>query len=191
MPASCRDCPIPATGCQCVLVPCECGCGLQAPLAKRSDQRSGHVKGQPVRFIRGHRHRVNGPEYAIEDQGFATPCWIWQRCRDRHGYGKTYSKGAVRLAHRVLYERLVGPIPKHMQLDHLCRNRACVNPHHLEPVDNSENLRRGKHIKLSQVAVNDIRNSEDSNVYLAKRHGIHPAHVSKVRSGRAGRLWTS
>ena len=57
---------------------------------------------------------------------------------DQHGYGKYADRGA----HRVVYEFLVGPIQKGLQLDHLCRVRACVNPAHLEPVTAKENTRR-------------------------------------------------
>ena len=55
------------------------------------------------------------------------------------------SRGAPkRLAHRVFYERCIGPIPAGLTLDHLCRNRACVNPHHGEPVTRGENVLRGE-----------------------------------------------
>lgn len=69
-------------------------------------------------------------------------CWEWQGPRAR-GYGRVSIDGRMRPAHRVAYETLVGPVPEGLVLDHLCRVRACVNPDHLEPVTNRENVLRG------------------------------------------------
>jgi hypothetical protein len=74
-------------------------------------------------------------------------CWPWVGRIDHKGYGeyRPYFGGreySLR-AHRVSYELLVGPIPDGLVIDHLCRVRNCVNPAHLEPVTNQENVRRG------------------------------------------------
>lgn len=73
-------------------------------------------------------------------------CWLWGAYIAPEGYGRIHAgRDSPRplLAHRVAYELLVGPIPEGLTLDHLCRNRGCVNPAHLEPVTNRENIMRG------------------------------------------------
>lgn len=72
-----------------------------------------------------------------------TGCWAWIRSLNHGGYGSFTWLGKRMGAHRAAYELLIGPIPPGLDLDHLCRNRACVNPAHLEPVTRSVNLRRG------------------------------------------------
>lgn len=70
-------------------------------------------------------------------------CWEWVGFRDRLGYGRYQSWKGENYAHRVSYRIFVGPIPDGMSLDHLCRNRGCVRPDHLEPVLHRVNVLRG------------------------------------------------
>lgn len=79
------------------------------------------------------------------DCGHSTPCWVWQRATDERGYARTAVTGYSRFSahvHRASYEVFVGPIPEGLHIDHLCENKSCVNPTHLEPVTNAENMRR-------------------------------------------------
>lgn len=71
-------------------------------------------------------------------------CWEFTGYRDKRGYGRiSDGTGAPRLAHRVSYQLHVGAIPDGLDLDHLCRNPACVNPEHLEAVTHQVNCARG------------------------------------------------
>jgi len=81
-----------------------------------------------------------------QDQG----CWIWTGTRTLHGYGSFCDNGPKVLVHRWSYEQHVGPIPDGLVIDHLCRNPPCVNPDHLEPVTQRENLMRSP-IVLSAI----------------------------------------
>lgn len=70
-------------------------------------------------------------------------CWEWIGCVNYRGYGVFKVEQKSQLVHRVSYQLLKGIIPNGLELDHLCRNRICINPHHLEAVTHKENLRRG------------------------------------------------
>src|SRR5215472_4287298 len=70
-------------------------------------------------------------------------CWLCTGNVDVYGYGRVKIQGRLNKAHRVVYEHLVGDIQPGLHLDHLCRNPACVNPGHLEPVTGTVNVLRG------------------------------------------------
>jgi hypothetical protein len=70
-------------------------------------------------------------------------CWEWTATLYVNGYGMASAGGRSVRAHRLAWEHLVGPIADGLVIDHLCRNRRCVNPDHLEPVTHRENVLRG------------------------------------------------
>lgn len=74
----------------------------------------------------------------------ADGCWQWVASKNRDGYGKLALEGGWVLAYKWFFEGINGAVPTGFELDHTCRNRACVNPAHLEQVSHEENMRRGK-----------------------------------------------
>ena len=78
----------------------------------------------------------------IDQNGGPDSCWIWTGRVDGRGYGKLRTDYVEGIAHRLVYEAMVGPIPEGLDLDHLCRIKLCVNPAHLEPVTRKVNTQR-------------------------------------------------
>lgn len=111
------------------------------------------------------------------DRKSSEECWVWTGAKSRAGYGNAVS-GLKRWApaHRLSYELLIGPIPEGLHIDHLCRNRACVNPAHLEPVTNKENILRGNGWSGLHARV----------THCPKGHPYDEANTRHRASGRRG-----
>jgi len=97
------------------------------------------------------------PLFEFEDRGHDTPCWIWKKSKlTPNGYAKVWHNGKKMYAHRWLYEMLNGPIPPNMEMDHLCRQRDCVRPNHVEPVTKFVNIHRGAAPKIRNEQLREI-----------------------------------
>lgn len=100
-----------------------------------------------------------------------------------NGYGIFTEGGRRSTAHPIARERIHGPLPTGMHLDHLCRQRACVNPQHLEPVPCAVNVQRGLSSPLTPDLVEQIRSAAGTQREIAERFGISQPTVSRVRRG--------
>jgi hypothetical protein len=162
---------------------CHCGCGLKTTIAPRTNLERGRIRGEPIRFIKGHRRWGCGAEYEVDEK---TGCWVWQRHINRDGYGQAWDpvkKQSVK-AHRYYYEQAKGAIPAGLHIDHVCQVQACVNPDHLEPVTPLENLRRSRHARITMEDARAIRLSPLSGVVLAKQYGVGTSVISAIRRHR-------
>lgn len=116
-----------------------------------------------------------------------TGCWLWIGYVNKQGYGwVNYGSGKDRFyrAHRIIYELLVRPIPKGLHCDHLCRNRCCVNPLHIEPVTPLENTRRGEDYRVVQTHCKYGHPLTDKNILRRGRKGRRCIACSKDQARR-------
>jgi len=95
-------------------------------------------------------------------------CWEWTGYCEAGGYGITTIDRTHYVAHRAVWENLVGSIPENLTLDHLCRNRSCVNPDHLEPVTQRENWLRGEN-----PFIKNARKTHCKNGHLFNKVNTH------------------
>jgi hypothetical protein len=110
------------------------------------------------------------------------PCWEWVGQLNAQGYGVFSFRRKDESAHRWLYQQLVATVPDGLELDHLCRNRACVNPDHLEPVTHKVNVLRGSGVAAEHARkTRCIRNHElaGSNLRIRIKAGRYVERVCR------------
>lgn len=117
--------------------------------------------------------------YILEDFGHVTPCWSWNGYRLPTGYGRLTSRGRQVLAHRHFYEQANGAIPAGLEIDHLCRNRACVRPDHLEAVTRAENVQRSG-LARRTASVEQLRALRQRGLLLREIAAVVGLSVSRV-----------
>lgn len=111
-------------------------------------------------------------------------CWNWTACLDPQGYGRYNHNRKTKLSHRLAYEEIVGPIPDGLHLDHLCKNRRCLNPEHLEPVTPQENLRRSSVLEAKAA----ITHCPHGHEYTAENTHINTNGARSCRACRRGHV---
>ena len=132
------------------------------------------------------------PDRVAEKIRLTNTCWIWTAGLHFRGYGEVWDESLRdgKLAHRYVYERLVGPVPDGLVLDHLCRNRRCVNPEHLEPVTHRENILRGTGQSARNAAKTECVHGHPlsgANLYVMPSTGHRYCRVCRNAKKRAQR----
>jgi hypothetical protein len=128
--------------------------------------------------------RYGKPRYQVTSKG----CWEWLGCKTRGGYGRMYAGDRLQLAHRVFYEKTVGPIPQGFDLHHKCDNPSCVNPSHLTPATRGDNVLASRSAKLTldqAIEVRRRRRAGEKLAGLAKEFGVTPQRVYQLAHGIA------
>jgi hypothetical protein len=151
------------------------------PLQGRK-QSPEHIKNRLASWVGKPRKFVDLRTKLFKKIDKTESCWIWVGSifkKSTGSYGQIRvgrrSKSKLLRAHRVVYELLVGPIPKGLELDHLCRNTLCVNPDHLEAVTHAENMKRRKDSNLSHCRHGHLYTAETT--YLRPDNGRRECKV--------------
>lgn len=184
---------------------CECGCGNPTYPAPRTG--NGYRKGELIRYLPDHyriteeeRLKRNARLGTLEDRFWRYVnkngpivkqelgrCWSWTACIQKNGYGYLRFLGRNRGAHCVAYELFKSKIPDGLQVDHLCKNRSCCNPYHLEAVTIRVNVLRGDGITAKNAVKTHCVNGHEftpanTKLKFNKKHKAIWANLQDVRS---------
>ena len=116
-------------------------------------------------------------------------CWTWLGGKTSGGYGKKTYGGRTVSAHRWMWVQLFGAIPDGLVIDHLCSNRECVNPHHLQVVTQAVNMQRGINATLTPLDVLEIRKAKKTRTlhtaaHLAEKFNVRPDAIRCIWGGK-------
>lgn len=188
---------------------CHCGCGQKTALAPQTNKGKGYVKGEPIRFVKGHHMRIRYP--SAKERFWANvektdTCWLWVGYKCKAGYGEIEVNGTTWRASRYSWFLHNGPIPEGMLICHRCDNPRCINPAHLfigKDADNTHDMiskGRNKYIgkkgqshhsaKLTDNQVKEIRSrfaEGEKQVTLAQRYNVAHGLISAIVHNK---IWT-
>lgn len=114
-----------------------------------------------------------------------TDCWEWKAEITHDGYGRYCYKYRRYMSHRFSYEIMIGPIPEGLQIDHLCRNRSCCNPEHLEAVTCKENLSRGLGCMPGVIV---SANKRKAKIHCKYSHEFTPENTYTYKNKRSCKI---
>jgi len=184
---------------------CHCGCGQRTKIARQTDARRGHVKGEPLRYLKGHHTRNSILQRAFARHvtpGAPDECWAWHGWTDSgYGYGRVKAHGASWQAHRLSWTVHHGPIPDGLCVCHTCDNPICVNPAHLflgTQADNvADMIHKGRRVNLvgekngkSKLTWDDVceirrlyATGECSQPALGRQFGVCHSTIGRIVRG--------
>jgi hypothetical protein len=140
-------------------------------------------------MTRGIYKRISEHERFFNKVEKTSECWNWMASKNQKGYGQFCVNGKTRLAHRYSYLNYIGSIPEGKVLDHICRNKGCVNPNHLRPLTIVENAQRDHILKTHCIKGHELIGE---NIYYQKngKKFKRTCNMCRKISGRGLQLLT-